>query len=367
MMTSKERVTKALRFEELDRFPRDLWCLPGISMHRPEELRRLQERFPNDIERPEPPYGRGKRCRGEPATVGVNTDAYGCVWQVGEPGVIGEVKECPLSEWSGLDGYRLPWELLEESDFSGVDPLCAATERFVLAPTEVRPFERMQFLRGTEKLFMDLAWGEKAILELRDRLHEFYMEDIRRWCRTARRRGRLHGRLGHSAIPPHFPRYVEERLQAAVQGLLRPRSTGRANSPSSIRDGNIEAIYPDLVEIGVDAVNSQLFCMDIETLGDEYAGRIAFWGEIDRQGILPFGTRAEVAAAVRRVANALAKGREDGSDSPVRVGHPRSLRERRSGLRGMGSLSLGIIFQYLLEEILKDFDTRSTPTPMVIK
>ena len=31
-------------------------------------------------------------------------------------------------------------------------------------------------------------------------------------------------------------------------------------------DGFIEQIYPDLVEIGVDAINSQLFCMDIENL-----------------------------------------------------------------------------------------------------
>ena len=31
-MTSRERVTKALRFEHPDRAPRDLWMLPGIQM-----------------------------------------------------------------------------------------------------------------------------------------------------------------------------------------------------------------------------------------------------------------------------------------------------------------------------------------------
>ena len=70
-------------------------------------------------------------------------------------------------------------------------------------------------------------------------------------------------------------------------------------------DGNIAAIYPDLVEIGLDAVNSQLFCMDIEKLGREYAGKITFWGEIDRQYLLPFGARAEIIAAVTRVKQAL--------------------------------------------------------------
>jgi len=54
----------------------------------------------------------------------------------------------------------------------------------------------------------------------------------------------------------------------------------------------------------VDAFNSQLFCMDIEKLGEKYAGKITFWGELDRQGILPFGTEDEVRASVRRLGKA---------------------------------------------------------------
>jgi uroporphyrinogen-III decarboxylase len=74
-------------------------------------------------------------------------------------------------------------------------------------------------------------------------------------------------------------------------------------------DGQISAIYPDLIEIGVDAINSQLFCMDIEALAARYKGRITFWGEVDRQHVLAFGTPADVRAAVRRVRRALDDGR----------------------------------------------------------
>ena len=70
-------------------------------------------------------------------------------------------------------------------------------------------------------------------------------------------------------------------------------------------DGFITDIFPDLVEIGLDAVNAQLFCMDIEDLGRRFSGRITFWGEIDRQHILARGTRNEVFAAVERVRRAL--------------------------------------------------------------
>ncbi len=70
-------------------------------------------------------------------------------------------------------------------------------------------------------------------------------------------------------------------------------------------DGMIAEIIADLVECGVHALNSQLFCMNIEELGRRYRGRLCFWGEIDRQRTLPFGTVDDVRAAVRRVRSAL--------------------------------------------------------------
>ena len=57
-------------------------------------------------------------------------------------------------------------------------------------------------------------------------------------------------------------------------------------------------ILEDLIEIGIDAVHCQLFAMDIEALATD-PQRITFWGEIDRQQVLPKGTREDVAAAVR--------------------------------------------------------------------
>ena len=69
-------------------------------------------------------------------------------------------------------------------------------------------------------------------------------------------------------------------------------------------DGYIVEILPDLIEIGIDALNAQLFCMDIEKIGKKLAGKITCWGEIDRQYILPHGTQEEVINAVKRVHSA---------------------------------------------------------------
>ncbi len=65
-------------------------------------------------------------------------------------------------------------------------------------------------------------------------------------------------------------------------------------------DGNILEIYPDLIEVGIDALNSQIFCMGLDKLAS-FKGRITFWGEMDRQHILPNGTEEEVATAVQQV------------------------------------------------------------------
>jgi uroporphyrinogen decarboxylase len=61
--------------------------------------------------------------------------------------------------------------------------------------------------------------------------------------------------------------------------------------------------------VGIDALNAQLFCMDIEEIGRRFKGKITFWGEIDRQWVLPFGSEDDVRAAVRRVRAALDDGR----------------------------------------------------------
>ena len=74
-------------------------------------------------------------------------------------------------------------------------------------------------------------------------------------------------------------------------------------------DGNITDLYEEFIEIGVDAINSQLFCMDIEDLAKRFKGRITFWGEIDRQRILPFGSPDDAYRAVARVRKALDDGR----------------------------------------------------------
>jgi uroporphyrinogen decarboxylase len=310
-MTSRERLIKTLRHEEVDRVPRNMWALPGIGMFRRGEWDEVTARFPGDIGGPAYRYGMGKRCKGDECKVGQYVDAYGAVWHVAEPGIVGEVKEYPLADWSALEQYQLPWELLDEADLSQVNKSCAESSQFMLAGTVTRPFERMQFLRGTENLLMDLAYGESEVYRLRDMLHEFSLREMEMWAKTDVDGVSFMDDWGTQVsllISPQLWREFYKPLYKEYCDILH--KNGKFVFFHS--DGNIEAIYPDLIEIGVDAVNSQLFCMDIERLGEKYAGKITFWGEIDRQNILPFGSTDDVRNAVKRVANALMKGKRTG-------------------------------------------------------
>ncbi len=306
-MTSRERVYRALEFRSPDRAPRELWYLVGVERFRQDELDEVVRKFPDDFEEPDATYGQSERETALQGDTGTYRDAWGCIWHVGEPGVAGEVKEPPIRSWSDLASYQPPWELIRGADLTRVNEHAATTDRFVRAGTETRPFERMQFLRGSEQLFMDLAYGDAEIFQLRDMLHEFFCEELLMWSKTdidgisfmddwgAQNTLLISPKLWREFFKPLYREYVEIIHRGGKKAFFHS-------------DGHIEAIYPDLIEIGVDAVNSQLFCMDIERLAEQYRGKITFWGEIDRQYLMPFGTPDEVREGVRRVRRALDDG-----------------------------------------------------------
>jgi uroporphyrinogen-III decarboxylase len=202
----------------------------------------------------------------------------------------------------------MPWDLLEGADWARVNRSCAATDRFVLGVSETRPFEVMQLLRGTTQLFLDLVYQPEELFRLRDRLHEFMLRHITLWAQTDVDGivlfddwGSQHAML----ISPKLWRAFFKPMYRDYFQLIH----GAGKYVFFHSDGYIRPILDDLVEIGVDALNSQLFCMDIEEVGRTFRGRLTFWGEIDRQIILPLARGEWVRQAVRRVRRALDDGR----------------------------------------------------------
>jgi hypothetical protein len=168
-------------------------------------------------------------------------------------------------------------------------------------------FERMQFLRGSEALYMDLGYGVSELFKLRDMINDFFLREIELWCKTDVDGIRFFDDWGAQRsllMSPKMWREIFKPLYAEYCRLIH----GAGKFVFVHSDGHIDAIIPDLIEIGVDALNAQLFCMDIEELGRKYKGNITFWGEIDRQRLLPYGEPEEIREAVGRVRQALDTG-----------------------------------------------------------
>ncbi|MDD5458043.1 MAG: uroporphyrinogen decarboxylase family protein [Phycisphaerae bacterium] len=303
-MNSRERVIATLNHRPVDRAPRDLWTLPWVNMFCQDRLDEMLRLFPLDIANSPTIYGKSARASGTPGNVGFYTDEWGCRWYSAEPGVAGEVKEHIIENWSDLAHYKPPFELLDNADTGKVNDFCSQIkDKFIKGGIGVRPFERMQFLRGTEKLLIDFAYGTKEVRDLIDMVHDFYCRGLRILAQTdVDAVGFLDdwGSQTSLLISLEMWRELFKPLYKDYCDILHEK--GKYAFFHS--DGFIMPLFPDLIEIGVDAVNSQLFCMDIEQLGKQFSGRITFWGEIDRQNILPFGSQEDVRNAVRRVKKA---------------------------------------------------------------
>jgi hypothetical protein len=151
---------------------------------------------------------------------------------------------------------------------------------------------------------MDMGVMDAAARALLSRVHDFYLKELGFWVSTEVDAVRFMDDWGSQSrllISPRLWREVFKPLYKEYADCAH--SSGKFIFMHS--DGNIEEIFPDLVEIGVDAVNSQLFCMDLENVRSAARGRITFWGEIDRQQVLPSGDPEAGRKAVRHVADHL--------------------------------------------------------------
>lgn len=298
-MNSRELVLKTLSFAKPERAPRQLWLLPWAQNHYPDDVSRINSDFPPDITGASAQWKVYPPVKGNPFEVGEYTDEWGCVFQNIQPGVIGEVKDPIVKDWNmDADKIHIPREWLT-FDLDEVNQGCAATDKFVMAAACPRPFEQLQFLRKTENLYVDLLELPDALLDFMREMHALYCNILQLWASTrvdalmfmddwgSQNSLLISPELWRTLFKPMYRDYIDIAHGAGKKIFMHS-------------DGYILQILPDLVEMGLDAVNCQVFCMTPEALSD-FAGKITFWGEMDRQHILVEGTPDLVHHAVKRV------------------------------------------------------------------
>jgi uroporphyrinogen decarboxylase len=217
------------------------------------------------------------------------------------------IRESPLATRPDLETY--PWPDPRATDLL-VDAarLGAATgeDGFVVPNLGFALFERAWSLRGFEQLLFDLAADPAYVAELLDRITDIQLVLIERYLELDVDGGYFGDDYGAQAGLLFSP--------AAWRQLIKPR-LARLFAPFVERglpvlmhsDGRIDDIVPDLLEIGLTALNPvQPEVLEHAWLRGTFGDRLAFYGGVSTQTVLPHGTPDDVRAAVAACRSSLA-------------------------------------------------------------
>jgi uroporphyrinogen decarboxylase len=173
-------------------------------------------------------------------------------------------------------------------------------------------------MRGFENYLKDIYKSPEALQRLMDKLCDF-------WCDTARTVIEAAGPENIDVIYFGEDLGTQESCMYDPDGIyvrfLKPRHRrmvetvkGLTNNKAKVCFHSCGSVYhfiPHFIDIGVDALNPVQVTaakMEPERLKADFGDKIAFWGAINTQRVLPFGTPAEVAAETKRIISILGKG-----------------------------------------------------------
>jgi uroporphyrinogen decarboxylase len=178
-------------------------------------------------------------------------------------------------------------------------------DRYLVATTWLAVFERLRALRGAENVLLDLYLHPEELGILRDAVMEEFLDQIRGIATRGADAVLLADDFGTQTAmllsPGHwraFFRPCYERMFAEIHAL---DMRGWFHSC-----GNIRAIIPDLIEIGVDVLHPlQPSAMDLAEIRQTFGGQICFAGGVDVQALLPLADSEHVADEIRRLIDLL--------------------------------------------------------------
>jgi uroporphyrinogen decarboxylase len=341
-MTSRERVLDALNHQEPDRVPFFFGTSGVTSMLAPayERLKaalgirretrfisrtfqyalideEVLERFPSD--------GRALLPGPAPSTLRRELspeefiDEWGIRWRMSPATLYFEAAEAPLRCAASADLDRYPWpDLGHPSRFQGLAEQARSLQSkgyAVVSLSGTAIFEQIQLLRGMDTWLTDMATDPEFARALLRKVTDLMkaglaaLLDAAGDCIDLVVTGDDLGTQNAPIISPAMYRRLLKPCHAELLAEIRSRSQAKVFFHS---DGNIRALIPDLLEVGVDVLNpiqvSARDMGDTARLKQEFGDRLSFCGGIDTQRVLPGGTPEDVRIEVRRRIKDLAPG-----------------------------------------------------------
>ena len=176
------------------------------------------------------------------------------------------------------------------------------TDKYILVRIYGSHFEKANFARGIENFLADMAADPAFSKRFLNRIIDKNMVMLENILTAPEIDGVLLGRdWGTQLSLLMSPAVWQEQIRPGEQreyDLIH--SYGKDVWVHSC--GNVEALIPSLIEIGVDVLNPvQPEAMDLANLKAKFGQQMTFWGGISTQQALPFGTPEEVKQETRRV------------------------------------------------------------------
>ena len=228
-------------------------------------------------------------------------DAWGCVWETSVNGIEGVVTEWPLDPWENWETWRAP-NPLETADRGPVDwdeirrnmEERKAQGRIVAGGLPHGFFfMRLTYLRGFENMMIDMAMEEPMLWKLIEVLYEHNRIIVDQYLSMDVDMMSIGEDLGTQTASIISPEMFRKYCKPSYEKLLEPcRNKGMHVMQHS--DGYIMDLIDDLMMAGVTIINPQDLCNGIDNLRREFKGKVCIRLDVDRQTIVPYGTRTEI-------------------------------------------------------------------------
>lgn len=319
-MTPRERVLTAVRREQPDRVPLDLWATGevydklmqhfGVSTY-PEvwdrlHLDKIVGVWPRYIGPPARDLGDGLK-QTPPWWVTVKEIGYGT-------GRYTETVDWPLKNATTIAELEaFQWPSADWYDFSEIAKQCDAWPEHAIEGCYIAPFFWHNHVRGLEQSCIDLIAEPELTAYILERITKFQWEYANRFFEAAR--GKIHLTQVTDDYGSQHDLMISEESYRHWFKPIQKRFIDLAHEAGVFvmhhDDGAIRRILPDLIELGVDLLNPiQHNCpgMDLRGLKEDFGNHLAFHGGVDNQDVLPHGSVAEVQREVRDCLSILGAG-----------------------------------------------------------
>ena len=250
------------------------------------------------------------RRKQEPIDEGRTRDLFGSIWRTDRRPFHLEEPGLPSPSFDGYD-FPAAGDFVEpDIEQNAAKRLAEQSDSFTTIGVGWGLWESYWGIRGFDNALMDCVAEPEFFAELLDRLTDLYLAQLELFAdipADAFMFGDDWGdQRGVMIGPERWRRFLKPRYTRIYEAA---RAQGKIVMTHCC--GSVAEIMPDLIEIGLDVLESvqpEAVGMNPYDLKKKWGDRITFWGGLGSQSTIPFGSPEEIGAEIQRLRREMGQG-----------------------------------------------------------